>query len=105
MGIKMGVPLFKIQQLIEAYDVKVYSSNYALYGDMSQRVMVAVDQINRQHGRDTVRFAVARPDGVGERSFRNAHHAIRHACKRYCASDEARMMDSLAILRSLLAKH
>jgi DNA polymerase V len=44
LGIKMGVPLFQIQQLVEAYDVKVYSSNYALYGDMSQRVMGALQE-------------------------------------------------------------
>ncbi len=39
LGIGMGVPLFKIQGLIEVRGVRVYSSNYALYGDMSQRVM------------------------------------------------------------------
>lgn len=44
LGIKMGVPLFQIQHLVEAYDVKVYSSNYALYGDMSQRVMGALSE-------------------------------------------------------------
>ena len=44
LGLKMGAPLFKNQQLIEAYDVAVYSSNYALYGDMSQRVMEALQE-------------------------------------------------------------
>src|SRR5687767_38703 len=39
LGIRAGVPLFRIRHLVEAHDVKVYSSNYALYGDMSQRVM------------------------------------------------------------------
>jgi DNA polymerase V len=39
LGVTMGVPLFKIRHLVEAHDIKVYSSNYALYGDMSQRVM------------------------------------------------------------------
>jgi DNA polymerase V len=39
LGIGMGVPLFKIRHLVESRGVKVYSSNYALYGDMSQRVM------------------------------------------------------------------
>ena len=40
----MGAPLFKSQHLIEAYDVAVYSSNYALYGDMSHRVMEALQE-------------------------------------------------------------
>ncbi|MCD6296634.1 MAG: Y-family DNA polymerase [Deltaproteobacteria bacterium] len=39
LGIKMGVPVFEILNIIKAHKVHVYSSNYALYGDMSQRVM------------------------------------------------------------------
>jgi len=39
LGIKMGVPLFQISEIIKRNRVKVYSSNYALYGDMSNRVM------------------------------------------------------------------
>ncbi len=39
LGVKMGVPVFEIQDFIKAHNIKVFSSNYALYGDMSQRVM------------------------------------------------------------------
>lgn len=39
LGIKMGEPAFKIKELIEKANVAVFSSNYTLYGDMSQRVM------------------------------------------------------------------
>jgi DNA polymerase V len=39
VGVKMGVPAFEIRDLIEANHVRVFSSNYTLYGDMSQRVM------------------------------------------------------------------
>ncbi len=35
----MGAPLFKSRGLVEAHGVEVFSSNYALYGDMSRRVM------------------------------------------------------------------
>lgn len=38
-GIKMGAPYFKHKQVIENGKVEVRSSNYALYGDMSNRVM------------------------------------------------------------------
>jgi DNA polymerase V len=39
LGIKMGVPYFQIQNLVEKHKITVFSSNFALYGDMSQRVM------------------------------------------------------------------
>ncbi len=38
LGIKMGAPLHQIQDLIKRHDIQVLSSNYTLYGDMSQRV-------------------------------------------------------------------
>ena len=39
LGITMGVPVFKISNLIKTRGVQVFSSNYSLYGDMSQRIM------------------------------------------------------------------
>lgn len=39
LDIPMGAPAFKFQPIFNKYDVKVFSSNYALYGDMSRRVM------------------------------------------------------------------
>ena len=44
LGIKMGVPVFQIKDIIKNNKVKVYSSNYALYGDMSNRVMQTLTQ-------------------------------------------------------------
>lgn len=44
LGVTMGVPLFQIQHLVDAYDIQVYSSNYALYADMSLRVMTALKE-------------------------------------------------------------
>ena len=38
LGIKMGHPYFQLEALIKRHDVAVYSSNYALYSDMSKRV-------------------------------------------------------------------
>ncbi|WP_269223632.1 Y-family DNA polymerase [Flavobacterium sp. IMCC34518] len=39
LGIPMGAPAFEFKNIFEANNVFVYSSNYALYGDMSSRVM------------------------------------------------------------------
>ena len=39
LGIKMGAPCFKLRHIIDRKKIHVFSSNYALYGDMSNRVM------------------------------------------------------------------
>lgn len=39
LGIPMGAPEFQVRSLIDKHGVKVFSSNYPLYGDLSQRVM------------------------------------------------------------------
>lgn len=39
LGIPMGAPAFKYKSLFEKHNINVFSSNYALYGDMSSRVM------------------------------------------------------------------
>ncbi|MBO0950885.1 Y-family DNA polymerase [Fibrella forsythiae] len=39
LGIKMGAPFFQLDELRKAHDLKVFSSNYTLYGDMSARIM------------------------------------------------------------------
>jgi len=35
----MGKPAFELKELIEKYNIKVFSTNFPLYGDMSSRVM------------------------------------------------------------------
>jgi len=39
LGIKMGEPLHLLQEKIKAHGVRVFSSNYTLYGDISRRVV------------------------------------------------------------------
>jgi DNA polymerase V len=46
LGIPMGECYFKVKPLIQAHQVAVFSSNYALYGDMSQRVMSTLEQFS-----------------------------------------------------------
>ena len=45
LGIKMGVPLFQVRDIVEKHGVTVFSSNYALYGDMSNRVQTTLRQM------------------------------------------------------------
>jgi DNA polymerase V len=44
LGIPMGAPLHEQGETIRRYGVKVFSSNYTLYGDMSARVMSVLGQ-------------------------------------------------------------
>ena len=39
LGIRMGEPYFKVKDLVKKNNVQIFSSNYALYGDLSRRVM------------------------------------------------------------------
>jgi DNA polymerase V len=48
LGIKMAVPAFKIEHLIRQHNINVFSSNYALYGDISSRVMATLESLAPQ---------------------------------------------------------
>ena len=48
LGIKTGDPVFKIKYLIAKHGVQVFSSNYVLYGDMSNRVDDIIAQYSDQ---------------------------------------------------------
>lgn len=39
LGVKMGVPLYQINALVKSAGIVTLSSNYALYGDLSNRIM------------------------------------------------------------------
>jgi len=46
IGIRMAEPFFEQQELILKYDVQVFSANFTLYGDMSNRVMEVLRQFS-----------------------------------------------------------
>lgn len=46
LGIKMGQPMFQIRDLCRDNKVAVFSSNYALYGDMSRRMNAIYDSFS-----------------------------------------------------------
>ena len=41
--IKMGEPYFQIKHKLKQHGIVAFSSNYALYGDMSERVMSLIE--------------------------------------------------------------
>lgn len=46
VGIPMGAPEFKVRELLKEKNVTVFSSNYPLYGDLSNRVMQILEQFS-----------------------------------------------------------
>ncbi len=44
LGIPMGAPVHKYEDMFRRHKVAVFSSNYALYGDMSARVMTSLEK-------------------------------------------------------------
>lgn len=54
LGIKMGEPYFQVKALCEERNVKVFSSNFPLYGDLSARVM----SIIRTHWKSTEVYSI-----------------------------------------------
>ena len=45
LGVPMAVAYFQIRELVKQHDIHVFSSNYALYGDLSNRVMETVGTV------------------------------------------------------------
>jgi DNA polymerase V len=48
LGVPMGAALHQVRDLIQRHDIIVCSANFALYGDLSQRVMAILDQYTPQ---------------------------------------------------------
>ena len=48
LGIPMGAPLFKVREIVRQNQVAVFSSNFALYGDMSRRVQEVLRSFSPQ---------------------------------------------------------
>lgn len=76
-GLGMGVPVFKIQHLIEEYDVKLLSSNYALYGDMSLRLVEALHEFTPEVEVYSIDEAFMKLEADACHSFRDQAIEIR----------------------------
>lgn len=48
IGIPMGAPAFEYEKLFQQHGVQVFSANFALYGDMSNRVMTILSEYSSE---------------------------------------------------------
>jgi DNA polymerase V len=83
LGIGMGVPEFQIRPLLRAHRVQVFSSNYTLYGDMSQRVMETLEQFCPDSEIYSIDEAFLSLSGFTSRNFTEYGHTIRATVKRW----------------------
>ena len=71
VGIKMGAPAFQIKDLIRDKNVQVFSSNYALYGDLSNRVMGVLNQFTPNLEVYSIDEAFLNFDGMNIEDYHN----------------------------------
>jgi len=76
--IKMGTPLFKIRHLVEQHDIQIFSSNYALYADVSNRVMHALSDFSPQLEVYSIDEAWLSLTHVEQAYLRDYGHTIRN---------------------------
>lgn len=75
LGIKMAVPFFKVRRLIEENDVAVFSTNFTLYGDMSDRVMAILSGLVPEMEIYSVDEAFLHLDGISDLEQYSRHIA------------------------------
>ena len=45
LGIPMGIPLFKVQPIVKTHDIRLFSANFELYGDLSERIVSVLREV------------------------------------------------------------
>jgi DNA polymerase V len=81
LGIPMGVPFFEQKAVIKKHKIAVFSSNYQLYGDMSQRVMDSL----RLFAPDMEVYSI-------DEAFLRLDHLQPRDLADYCTTIRARVM-------------
>jgi DNA polymerase V len=82
-GIKMGEPAFKCRHLLEQHNVAVFSSNYALYGDLSQRMFGLLKEFSPVAEYYSIDEAFIELQAEDETQLEELGRTIRHRIERY----------------------
>ncbi|TVM19836.1 SOS mutagenesis and repair protein UmuC [Oceanidesulfovibrio indonesiensis] len=83
LGIAMGEPAFKRERFFRANGVRVFSSNYALYGDLSRRVMEILATFSPDLEIYSIDEAFLRIDGLPFRDALAFARTIRETVTRW----------------------
>ena len=81
IGIGMGEPIFKCQELVRKHQIQIFSANFVLYGDLSQRMMSVLSRFapNEQYSIDEAFLSL---DGFSNQNLFDYAKTIRQTVKR-----------------------
>ena len=82
-GIAMGVPAFQIKDLVKEKDIKLFSSNYPLYGDLSRRVMSILNQFTPNVEIYSIDEAFLNFDGLAITDYNDYGHQIKTRVQKW----------------------
>ncbi len=83
LGIGMGEPAFRLEEIIRRHKVEVFSSNYALYGDMSRRVMQTLTRFTPALEVYSIDEAFLDLGGFGRRNLDRYGREIKSTVERW----------------------
>ncbi len=83
LGVSMGAPEFKVREELKKNNVFVFSSNYALYGDLSNRVMNLLQEFSPLTEVYSIDEAFLNFDGMQIDNFENYGTEIRNKINKW----------------------
>lgn len=69
--LKMGTPIFRVEHIVDEHGVFVFSSNFSLYGDMSLRLVEALQEFTPEVEVYSIDEAFMSLDARSQQSFRD----------------------------------
>ena len=82
LGLDIGLPYFQIKDQLKAHNVAVFSSNYTLYGDFSQRVVSVLRDLTADIEIYSIDEVFADLAGFKHRDFLTYGHEMRDEVKK-----------------------
>ncbi len=82
LGIRMAVPVFQVEEIIQQHGVYVFSSNYELYGDLSHRMMDLLEEFSPEVERYSIDEAFLSLEARDYHELEAMGREIRHQVKR-----------------------
>ena len=83
LGIGMGVLAGSVREFVRSHELQIRSSNYALYGDMSSRIMLILEELLPKIERYSIDEAFADVSGLSRERLMDLFRFVRHRVQRH----------------------